>query len=124
MALGAKQKEDANRLRYIRVIERFIRSVVGYLVKEEKADFEGFCARVAKQKTFLDQVEPAVLYKAEYTKREQFVKTLLDATKEVPEDFSTLKSSLCYTSNQIHKNKNNMKYKKDKHTKHKYVDGY
>ena len=124
MALSAKQQEDADRLRYIRVTERFIRSVVGYLVKEDDVTFEGFCARVYKQKAFMDKAKKVPLYKAEYTQMLVFVTQLLSATKDEPEDFEKLRGDLLHTSNQLHKSRNNTKYKKDKHSKHKYNDGY
>lgn len=124
MGISAKQKEDIGRLRYIRALERFTRSVMGYLAKEEETDFEGFTARVGKQYELLKKAEKTPLYKAEYVQQEAFVDQILAAARAECEEFDALRQKLLYASNQLHKNRNSKKYKKEKHTKQSYNDGY
>ncbi len=117
-----KQIEETQRLKYVRVLERFVRSVIGYLVKEDECDFEGLQARVAKQYEFLKKVEPVYLYKEEFQFVERMVQTLLNAADSECEDFKKLREDLLHQSNIIHKNKNQKRYKKDKHSKKKFKE--
>lgn len=120
--MSQKQLDEAQRLKYVRVLERFVRSVIGYLVKEEDIDFEGYQARVAKQYEFLKKVDPVYLYKEEFQLSERFVQQLLNAADGECEDFDKMREELLHQSNIIHKNKNQKRYKKDKHFKHKFKD--
>lgn len=122
MALTQKQKDEAQRLKYVRVLERFVRSVIGYLVKEEDVNFEGFQARVAKQYEFVKKVDPVHLYKEEFQLVERFVQQLVNTADHECEDFDKLREALLHQSNLIHKNKNQKRYKKDKHSKNKFKD--
>jgi len=122
MAMTQKQIEEAQRLKYVRVLERFVRSVIGYLVKEEDVDFQGFQARVSKQYEFLKKVEPVYLYKEEFQLVERFVQTLLNLADHGCDDFEKLREDLLHQSNIIHKNKNQKRYKKDKHSKKKFKE--
>ncbi len=99
-----------------------MRSVIGYLVKEEDTDFEGFCKRVQKQNSFLERVEAVPLYKEEFSQIEKFVKELQALAVSECEDFQKLRADLLYRSNTIHKQRNQRKYKKDKHSKSKFSD--
>lgn len=118
MATPNRFTQDAKRTKYIRALERFKRSVMGYLIKDE--GFDGFCARVEKQKTFLDQVDAVELYKEEFQLLEQFVKKLIQATHADSVEYETVKGTLLHASNQLHKDKNRKKYRKDKHQKSKF----
>ena len=44
------------------------------------------------------------------------------AYKESDEDMDNIKEDILYSSNQLDKNKNARRYKKDKHSKSKYED--
>ena len=120
--MSQKQLDEAQRLKYVRVLERFVRSVIGYLVKEEETNFEGFQTRVSKQYEFLKKVEPVYLYKEEFQTTERFVQQLLNVADTECEDFSKLKDELLHQSNLIHKTKNQKRYKKDKHSKKKFKE--
>lgn len=120
--MSQKQQDEAQRLKYVRVLERFVRSVIGYLVKEEETDFEGYQARVAKQYEFLKKVEPVYLYKEEFQMIERLVQQLLNVADHECEDFKKLREDLLRQSNLLHKTKNQKRYKKDKHQKGKFKD--
>lgn len=95
---------------------------MGYLVKEEDADFDGLQAKVAKQQEFLSKAERVDLYKEELLAKEALVKTLQTVVSAECEDFESLKSDLLHRSNQLHKDMNRRKYKKDKHSRSKFKD--
>lgn len=120
--MSQKQIEETQRLKYVRVLERFVRSVIGYLVKEEETDFEGFQARVAKQYEFLKKVEPQYLYKAEFQTIERLVQELLNRADQECENFKKLREDMLHLSNQLHKDKNQKRYRKDKHSKKKFKE--
>ena len=122
MATPNRLAHDAKRLKYVRALERFKRSVAGYLIKDEGRGFEGLKARIAKQKGFLDQVEAADLYKEEFTRLEAFVKMLLRLLDQEQEDYDSLKAELLHHLNQLHKDKNRKKYRKEKHAKAKFSE--
>ncbi|KIM11538.1 MAG: hypothetical protein KU37_04865 [Sulfuricurvum sp. PC08-66] len=113
--------DELKRIRYIRALERFLRSIMGYLAKEQGRNFGEFCMRVDKQRDFLAQVEAVPLYKEQLLFTQQLVQRILNATTiESSEEFEKLANEILYASNQLHKNKNNAKYKKDKHAKAAY----
>ena len=120
--MSQKQQQEAQRLKYVRVLERFVRSVIGYLVKEDACDFEGFVARVEKQYEFVKKIDPVALYKAEFQEVERLVQELLNLSSHECEDFEKMREDLLYKSNQLHKNRNQKKYKKDKHSKKKFKE--
>jgi len=122
MSTSQKRIDDANRLKYVRVLDKFIRACIGYLVKEQESTFEGLVNKVEVQSVFLKKVEPIVLYKEELIAKEAFVKMLQNAVAKPCEDFEALRSDLLYQSNQLHKDQNRRKYKKEKHTKSKFKD--
>lgn len=117
-----KRAQDARRLKYVRVLERFVRSVIGYLVKEEDAGFGGFKAKVNKQGRLVDVAKKEELYKEEMVMLEQFVDRLRRAASEECGDFAALRNELLYQSNQMEKQKNKRKYKKDKHQGKKFEE--
>lgn len=117
-----KRAQDTRRLRYVRVLERFVRSVIGYLVKEENATFGGFKGKVTKQARLVDVAVREELYKEEMVQLERFVQKLRNAATEECEDFTALRDELLYQSNQLEKQKNQRKYKKDKHRGSKFEE--
>jgi hypothetical protein len=110
-----KRAQDAKRLKYVRLLERFVRSVIGYLAKEENTTFGGFKGKVTKQARLLDVASKEELYKEEMVMLEAFVQKLRSAAAEECEDFPRLKEALLYHSNQLEKQKKQRKYKKEKH---------
>ena len=122
MALSEKRSSDLKRTKYIRALDRFLRSVMGYLAKEKDNSFEGFQARVSVQKKFLEAVESVAIYKEEYIQTKLLVERIVHISDEECENFQELKESLLYLSNQLHKLKNQKKYKKEKHTQKKFSE--
>ena len=117
----ASKTDNAKRLRYIRVLERFSSSIVNYLFKSDNISKEVYDKKVANNLKYLEHVESIALYKGEYNDLEKLIKqmiTLKDSDKEIED----IKEELLYQANQIEKSINNRRYKKDKHTNDKYRD--
>jgi hypothetical protein len=114
-----KKVENAMRLRYIRVLERFSSSIVSYLFKSETVSREGFDKKVDNNRKYLDRTEAVPLYKGEYSDLEKLVQKIV-AFREGDEEIETIKSDVLYTANQIEKSMNRRRYKKDKHASDKF----
>ena len=98
---SAKKVEDAARLRYIRVLERFTGSITKYLFKAEEPTREQFDKRVDNNRKYLDRVEKTALYKGDYHDLESLVKKIL-AYRESHDGIEAIKEDILYTANQKH----------------------
>jgi hypothetical protein len=119
--VSAKKVEDAARLRYIRVLERFTSSITKYLFKAEDATREQFDKKVDNNRKYLDRTEKVPLYKGDYNDLETLVTKIL-SYRDSDAPIETLKEDILYTANQIEKSMNRRRYKKDKHTSEKFRD--
>ena len=118
---SGKKVDNANRLRYIRVLERFNKSITNYLFKSEEISKEVFDKKVDNNRKYLERIEPVALYKGEFNDLEKLVKQTL-AFRDSDETIETISDELLYAANQLEKSINNKRYKKDKHTAHKFKD--
>ena len=116
-----KKVQDAARLRYIRVLERFTGSITKYLFKVEEPTREQFDKKVDNNRKYLDRVEQVALYKGDFNDLETLVKKIL-SYRESDADIETIKEDILYTANQIEKSMNRRRYKKDKHSSEKFKD--
>ncbi|PSM51679.1 hypothetical protein CBLAS_1100 [Campylobacter blaseri] len=109
-----KIDEKSQRVKYIRALERFVKSAIN-LLKREDFDKELFEARVFKNLEVLKKVEPAHLDQP-YTK----------ALENFASSISLLKSKdeLIKEANLLEKLKTKKSYKKEKHKKRDFNDGY
>ncbi|MEA3521736.1 MAG: hypothetical protein U9R50_02045 [Campylobacterota bacterium] len=117
----ASKVDNAKRLRYIRVLERFSHSIVTYLLKSENISKEAYDKKVLNNLRYLERVESIALYKGEYNELEKLIKQMI-AFKESDKEIDDIKETLLYQFNQIEKSINNRRYKKDKHVGDKYKD--
>jgi len=118
---SAKKVEDASRLRYIRVLERFTSSITKYLFKSEAQTKEEFDKKVDNNRKYLERVEKIALYKGDYSDLETLVTKIL-TYRAGDESIETVKEDILYTSNQIEKAMNRRRYKKDKHSSDMFKD--
>ena len=116
---SAKKVENSQRLRYIRVLERFSSSIVNYLFKSDELEKAIFDKKVDNNRKYLDRVETVALYKGEYSDLEKLVQKIV-AYREGDEAIETIKEEILYAANQIEKSMNRRRYKKDKHTSEKF----
>ncbi len=121
MAASKKAVENANRLRYIRALERFHKSMISYLVNTQELTQERFEKKLANAHTLLQRTEAIQLYKGELQDLQNFVKKII-AYHGSKEDIQNIKEDILYHSNQLEKSKNAKRYKKDKHIKSKFDD--
>jgi hypothetical protein len=117
----ASKIDNAKRLRYIRVLERFSSSIVNYLFKSDNISKEVYDKKIANNLRYLERAESVALYKGEYNDLEKLIKQMIsfrDSDKEI----SDIKEEILYQANQIEKSINARRYRKDKHTSDKYRD--
>ncbi len=113
----ASQKaiDNSQRLRYIRALERFHKSILSYLLTTQNITTEGYCKKVQNSLKVLSRVEEIAIYKGDLQELQKLVKKIVsyqDSDKEIEE----IKEDILYLSNQLEKTKNSRRYKKDKHS--------
>lgn len=103
-------KEKDGRVKYIRALERFVKSAVA-LLKRDDFDAELFAKRMAKNYEILSKAQ-AVNLDSPYTKAlENFAKNIMSASEQNCID----RGALTHEANALEKLKNDKSYKKDKH---------
>ncbi len=122
MAASQKAIDNSNRLRYIRGLERFHKSIISYLSNTKEITHEKYVKKIENAIKVLNKVEAIPLYKGDLQDLEKLVKKII-AYKDSSEDIENIKSDILYSANQLEKSKNARRYKKEKHTSSKY-DGW
>lgn len=121
MAASQKVVNNANRLRYIRALERFHKSIISYLANTENLSHERLNKKIDNALKLLNRTEEIQIYKGELQDLQKLVKKII-SYKDSSEDIDNIKEELLYSSNQLDKSKNSKRYKKDKHTSAKFDD--
>jgi hypothetical protein len=121
MAASNKAIENAARLRYIRALERFHKSVISYLSSTQELTKEGYDKKIANALKLLQRVEEIALYKGDLQDLQKLVQKMI-TLKETDKEIDDIKDEVLYSSNQLDKTKNARRYKKDKHSSSKYKD--
>ncbi len=119
MAASQKAVDNANRLRYIRGLERFHKGMISYLMNTEELTQKGLDKKITNSLKLLNRTEEMALYKGELQDLQKLVKKII-SYKESDEDIENIKEEILYASNQLDKSKNAKRYKKDKHTNSKF----
>ena len=116
-----KRIENAQRLRYIRLLERFFNSVISYLTKSEEPSKENYIKRIVNNSKYLDRTDPIALYKSELNALEDIVKRMKAlATSEATID--EISTEVLRAANKLEQSNNNRRYKKDKHKNEQFKD--
>ena len=121
MAASQKVIDSSNRLRYIRALERFHKSIISYLMNTPELSKKGFEKKIDNGLKLLKRVDAIDLYKGELKDLETLVEKII-SLKESEQDIEEIKEDILYASNQLDKSKNARHYKKDKHVNSKYDD--
>ena len=121
MAASKKAVDNANRLRYIRALERFHKSIVSYLTNTDELTHERFNKKLDNACKLLYRTEEMALYKGELQELQTLVKKMI-SYKDSTQDIDNIKEEILYSSNQLDKSKNAKRYKKDKHQNSKFDD--
>ncbi len=111
--------DSAVRLKYIRVLERFLRSVISYLSIPEGISKEGYNKKIENNLKYFQKTQSVALYKGEFSDLEALVKEII-AKADSDNLIEDIKCDILYKSNKLEKTKNNRKYKKDKHKTEKF----
>jgi hypothetical protein len=119
----ASQKvvDNSNRLRYVRALERFYKSVLAYLSTTQELTAESYNKKITNSLKILQRVEEVALYKGDLQDLQKLVKKMI-GYKDSDKDINEIKEEILYASNQLDKTKNARRYKKDKHSQSKYDD--
>lgn len=115
--------EKQERIRYIRILEKFFTRTVS-LLKLENFDKNLFVERTRKNYKDLQRVKEVPLHSPYLSSLTNFLNKTLNYIENSTEDFEDERSTLLKDANLIQKEKNKNTYKKDKHKKHKFNDGY
>jgi len=114
------------RLKYTRGLEKFVRSNISYL-KDPTFEFEIFQQRVKRTFEILKKI-PSIRLNATYPiALETYVNLVLSVLHVEDledEEKQELQAKLLKEANLLHKEKNKTQYKKDKHKKSSFTDGY
>jgi hypothetical protein len=121
MAASQKAVDNSNRLRYIRALERFHKSVVSYLLSAAELSNASFDKKVENSLKLLNRTTEIALYKGELQDLQTLVKKMI-SYKGSDEEAETIREEILYASNQLDKSKNAKRYKKDKHSSSKFDD--
>ena len=121
MAASQKVIDSSNRLRYIRALERFHKSIISYLINTPELSKKGFEKKIANALKLLNRIDEIDLYKGELKELQTLVKKIA-ALKDSEDSIEDIKDNIIYSSNQLDKSKNAKRYKKDKHTSSQYDD--
>lgn len=115
MAASQKAIDNANRLRYIRALERFHKGMISYLLNTPELTSKGLNKKIDNSVKLLKRIDEIDLYKGELKDLQTLVKKMI-SYKDSEEDVVNIKEELLYSSNQLDKDKNAKRYKKDKHS--------
>ncbi len=116
-----KAVDNSLRLRYIRALERFHKSIISYLSSTANLSKEGYDKKIESSLKVLLKVDEIALYKGDLQELQKLVKKIINY-KDSDKDIEEIKEEILYASNQLDKTKNARRYKKDKHSQLKYDD--
>ena len=111
------------RLRYIRVLEKFNTKAIS-LLKYDNFDLELYKKAIIKAYGELQKAKTIELYSEYPIAVKNLTQIILNTLENHTKDFEEEKAHILKQSNLLAKLKNNNRYKKDKHTKKKFNDGY
>jgi GTP-dependent phosphoenolpyruvate carboxykinase len=114
-----KAVDNAQRLRYIRALERFHKSILSYLANTLELTHESYVKKITNAQKVLKRVDEIALYKGELQDLQKLVKKICEY-KDSQKDIQDIKDDILYSSNQLDKSKNAKRYKKDKHSQSKF----
>ena len=121
MAASQKVIDSSNRLRYIRALERFHKSIISYLMNTPELSKKGFEKKIANALKLLNRIDEIDLYKGELKDLQTLVKKIASYV-DSEDSIEDIKDIIMHETNKLDKNKNAKRYKKDKHTNSKYSD--
>lgn len=117
----SKIEESSLRVKYIRLLERFIKSMVSTLSKDENLTKEKYTSKVDNSYKYLQKMDTKVtLYKQELIDMEKLVEKVLRFKDDEETPLDEIRLEILRDANQIEKSKNRNRYKRDKKSSSKY----
>ena len=116
-----KAVQNSQRLRYIRALERFHKSIISYLLNTPELTSKGYVKKIDNALKLLNRIDEIALYKGELQELQKLVKKMIDY-KDNQGAIEDIKEKILYASNQLEKSKNARRYKKDKHSNTMFED--
>jgi hypothetical protein len=118
-----KHNDKALRFKYIRVLEKFVKRTIA-LIKNENFNYEVFKEQVDTNYEDIKSVKPVRLDSQYLLKLQAYAQMTIDFLDHHTGDFQKERDTLLKEANLLHKEKNKNNYKKDKHRKKNFNDGY
>jgi len=118
-----KQNDKTIRLKYVRVLEKFATKTISIL-KHPKFDFVIYKKQTNKNYELVELTKSIRLDSQYLQKLQDFTQLILNTLDNHSKDFQSEQQLLLKEANLLHKEKNRSNYKKDKHSKKKFNDGY
>ena len=115
--------EKQQRIRYIRVLEKFFTRTVS-LLKLENFDRDLFIERTRKNFEDMNRVSSTDLNSNYLVDLKAFINKTMNYIENPTDDFEDERATLLKDANLLQKEKKKKTYKKDKHKNSKYNDGY
>ena len=116
-----KHETSALRVKYVRLMQRFIHSVTSYLSKSEAVSTQGYEKKIANARKYLDRCKKVEFYGSSNADLEKFVEKILN-TVGSDKKIEDIKEDILAYANQLEKNQNAKSYKKDKHRNSKFKE--
>lgn len=120
--INEEQHEKQLRIRYIRVLEKFL-TRTNSLLRLENFDSNLFKERVRKNYKDIAKVKVMELHSPYLTNLKKYIDLVMFSIQS-EEDFKPIQERLLKEANLLHKEKSAGSYKKDKHKKSKFDDDY
>jgi predicted RND superfamily exporter protein len=115
--------EKILRAKYRRVLEKFVKKTISILKKDE-FHLEHYYATIENYEKELKKIEKIRLNSAYLTALENYANLLVFLKLNHTNSFKEERELLLKQANLLHKEKNKTIYKKTKHRKNDYNDGY
>jgi hypothetical protein len=111
-----KQNDKIIRLRYIRVLEKFVTKTIS-LLQKDSFDIDLYKKAILKLYSQLQNTKSTELYNEYPIALKNLVQYILDTLENHSDDFLSEKNTILKKANLLDKLKNKNKYKKQKHKK-------
>ena len=121
MPATPKAVESAQRLRYVRALERFFKGVLSYLANTPELTQAGYDKKIDNSLKLLNRIEEIDLYKGELKDLQTLVKKMI-SLRGSNADIEEMKEELLHSANLLEKSKNARRYKKEKYENSLYDD--
>lgn len=119
MAASQKAIDNSKRLKYVRSLERFHKSIIAYLQNTPDMTIQSYSKKIENALKLLNRAEEVDLYKGDLKDLQTLVEKMV-SYKDSDNNIDDVKNEILKASNLLDKTKNARRYKKEKHSKSKF----